>query len=223
MLHSGIALDVRLVTDDEYPYLLHHFSGSKDHNHALRSRAHAEGIKINEYGIFRGDAADSVRQRARDLRGVGHGVMSSRRCARTAARSRRRSKISCPLSDRGADLRGILHVHSTWSDGTGFDPRDGRGGAWRWASSYLGMCDHSKYAAYAGGLDAGRRAPPAGRRSTRSTRSSAGAFRILKGTECDILRDGALDYDDETLATFDFVVASIHSHFNCRPRSRRNG
>ncbi|HEV8194129.1 MAG TPA: helix-hairpin-helix domain-containing protein, partial [Ktedonobacterales bacterium] len=55
VLQSGITCDVRLVMDDEYPYLLHHFTGSKDHNHALRSRAHAQGIKINEYGIFRGD------------------------------------------------------------------------------------------------------------------------------------------------------------------------
>jgi DNA polymerase (family 10) len=81
---------------------------------------------------------------------------------------------------------------------------------------YLGMCDHSKYAAYAGGLDA-----DAVRRQQAEidalNQEFAGRLRILKGTECDILRDGALDYDDETLSTFDFVVASIHSNFNLSP------
>src|SRR5262249_29275886 len=114
-----------------------------------------------------------------------------------------------------ADLRGILHVHSSWSDGSA-TIREMAAAARELGAEYLGMCDHSQAAAYAGGL-----APDAVRRQqeeiARINDEYAGAFRILKGTECDILKDGSLDYDDKTLASFDFVVASIHSNFELAP------
>ena len=216
-LRSGIALDLRLVSDDEFPYLLHHFTGSKDHNHALRSRAHAQGIKINEYGIFRGETLipcadehefyaalgmDYVEPEMREERGEIEAALAHH----------------LPTLIQESDLRGILHVHSTWSDGK-VSIREMAEATVALGKEYLGICDHSKYAAYAGGLDAA-----AVRRQHAEidalNQEFAGRLRILKGTECDILKDGALDFDDETLATFDFVVASIHSNFNLVPEEQ---
>src|SRR5713226_4061651 len=116
------------------------------------------------------------------------------------------------------DLQGILHVHSTWSDGQN-TIREMAEACIARGYHYLGMTDHSKVAAYAGGLneDALRRQ---GEEIDRLNEEFAGRIHILKGTECDILRDGSLDFSDETLASLDFVVASIHSLFNLPPEEQ---
>jgi DNA polymerase (family 10) len=217
VLRSGIALDVRLVSDDEFPYLLHHFTGSKDHNHALRSRAHARGIKINEYGIFRDEQLIPCTNEQEIYAALGMAYVEPEL-------REERGEIEAALEGRlphlveESDLRGILHVHSTWSDGKA-SIREMAEATIALGREYLGMCDHSKYAAYAGGLDV-----DAVRRQQAEidalNQEFAGRLRILKGTECDILRDGALDYDDETLSTFDFVVASVHSNFNLSPEDQ---
>ena len=217
VLRSGIALDLRLVSDDEFPYLLHHFTGSKDHNHALRSRAHAQGVKINEYGIFRDDQLIPCADEREFYAALGMEYVEPEM-------REERGEIEAALEGHlphlveESDLRGILHVHSNWSDGK-VSIREMAEATIALGKEYLGMCDHSKYAAYAGGLDA-----DAVRRQQAEidalNQEFAGQLRILKGTECDILRDGALDYDDETLATFDFVVASIHSNFNLSPEDQ---
>jgi DNA polymerase (family 10) len=218
VLQSGIACDLRLVMDDEYPYLLHHFTGAKDHNHALRSRAHAQGVKINEYGIFR---ADDTLIPCKDEHDFYHALgmeyvppeMRENRGEIEAALAG-----TLPTLVTEEDLHGILHVHSTWSDGRA-TIREMAEAAMAMGVGYLGMSDHSKNAAYAGGLN-----EAAVRRQQEEidklNAELAGSFRILKGTECDILRDGSLDYDEETLATFDFVVASIHSLFQLPPEEQ---
>ncbi|HEY7339644.1 MAG TPA: DNA polymerase/3'-5' exonuclease PolX [Ktedonobacterales bacterium] len=217
VLRSGIALDLRLVSDDEFPYLLHHFTGSKDHNHALRSRAHAQGVKINEYGIFRDDQLIPCANEHEFYAALGmEYVEPEMREERGEIEAALEGNL--PQLVEESDLRGILHVHSNWSDGK-VSIREMAEATIALGKEYLGMCDHSKYAAYAGGLDA-----DAVRRQQAEidalNQEFAGRLRILKGTECDILRDGALDYDDETLATFDFVVASIHSNFNLSPEDQ---
>jgi DNA polymerase (family 10) len=218
VLQTGIACDLRLVTDDEYPYLLHHFSGSKDHNHALRSRAHARGIKINEYGIFRSDdTLIPCTDEHEFYRALGmEYVPPEMRENRGEIEAALEAKLPTLVTEE--DLRGILHVHSTWSDGRA-TVREMAEAAMAMGVGYLGMCDHSKNAAYAGGLN-----EAAVRRQQQEidklNEEFAGRFRILKGTECDILRDGSLDFDEKTLATFDFVVASIHSHFQLPPEEQ---
>ncbi len=117
-----------------------------------------------------------------------------------------------------SDLRGVLHVHSTWSDGHNtisemVEACIARG------FQYLGITDHSKAAAYANGLneDALHRQHE---EIDRLNEEYAGRIHILKGTECDILKDGALDYADGVLASLDFVVASIHSNFTLAPEDQ---
>ncbi|HEU5349808.1 MAG TPA: DNA polymerase/3'-5' exonuclease PolX [Ktedonobacterales bacterium] len=217
VLDSGIALDLRLVNDTEFPFLLHHFTGSKDHNHALRSRAHAQGVKINEYGIFRDDHLIPCADEHEIYEALGMAYVEPElRADRGEIEAALEGTLPHLIEE--SDMRGILHVHSTWSDGKA-SIREMAEATIALGKEYLGMCDHSKYAAYAGGLDAS-----AVRRQHAEidalNREYEGRLRILKGTECDILRDGTLDYHDETLATFDFVVASIHSNFNLPPEEQ---
>jgi DNA polymerase (family 10) len=117
-----------------------------------------------------------------------------------------------------SDLRGVLHAHSTWSDGQ-YSIRAMAEACIARGYSYLGITDHSKVAGYANGLreDDLRRQ---GEEIDELNAEFAGRFRILKGTECDILRDGSLDYSDDVLASLDFVVASIHSNFTLPPEEQ---
>ena len=215
VLKSGINMDLRVVNDSQFPYTLHHFTGSKEHHIPLRRRALSMNMTINDYGLFRGkepnlelipckDETDiyaalgmayiepELREDTGEIEAAIHGTL--------------------PTLVHMSDLRGVLHAHSTWSDGQN-TIREMAEACIARGYAYLGLTDHSKVAAYAGGLneDALRRQ---GEEIDRLNEEFAGRIHILKGTECDILRDGALDFSDETLASLDFVVASIHSLFN---------
>jgi DNA polymerase (family 10) len=217
ILRPGIAMDLRLVTDDEYPYALHHFTGSKEHNVALRTRAHAQGTKINEYGLFRGEERIPVRDERELYQALGMRYIEPEM-------RENRGEIELALEGRlptlvtETDLRGILHVHSTWSDGEA-SIREMAEAVLALGAQYLGICDHSKAASYAGGLTE-ERVRRQHEEIDRLNEELAGRLRLLKGTECDILKDGALDFDEQTLASFDFVIASIHSHFQLTPEEQ---
>ena len=221
ILGSGIAMDLRVVKDSQFPYTLHHFTGSKEHHIPLRRRALSMNMTINDYGLFRGKEPDlelvpceneadmyaalgmayiepELREDMGEIEAALHGTL--------------------PVLVQESDLRGILHVHSTWSDGQNtirelVEACIARG------YQYLGITDHSKVAAYAGGLTEEnlRRQQE---EIDRLNEEYAGRLHILKGTECDILKDGTLDYADEVLANLDFVVASIHSNFNLSPEEQ---
>jgi DNA polymerase (family 10) len=221
VLSSGMNMDLRVVNDSQFPYTLHHFTGSKEHHIPLRRRALSMNMTINDYGLFRGKEPDlelvpckgeadiyaalgmdyiepELREDTGEIEAAIHGTL--------------------PVLVQENDLRGVLHVHSTWSDGQN-TIREMVEACIARGLTYLGLTDHSKIAAYAGGLteDDLRRQHE---EIDRLNEEYAGRIRILKGTECDILRDGLLDYDDEVLATLDFVVASIHSLFNLTPEEQ---
>src|SRR2546423_1531690 len=215
VLSSGINMDLRVVNDSQFPYTLHHFTGSKEHHIPLRRRALSMNMTINDYGLFRGkephlelipckDEADiyaalgmdyiepELREDMGEIEAAIHHTL--------------------PVLVQESDLRGVLHVHSTWSDGQNTIREIAEECIAR-GYQYLGITDHSKAAAYAGGVtEAQLRLPH--EEIDRLNKEFAGDLRILKGTECDILKDGVLDYADEVLAELDFVVASIHSNFN---------
>jgi len=215
----GIAIDLRVVRDSEYPYALHHFTGSREHNIALRGRAHAMGIKINEYGLFRGDALipchdEADLYQALDMQYIEPELREDRGEIEAALAH------ALPILATMADIRGILHVHSTWSDGQA-SIQDMAEACRAQGYAYLGICDHSKAASYAHGLSE-ERVRQQHEEIDALNAAYGGTFHILKGTECDILRDGTMDYRDDVLATFDFVVASIHSHFNLSEAEQTN-
>jgi DNA polymerase (family 10) len=215
VLQSGIAMDLRVVNDSQFPYTLHHFSGSKEHHIALRRRALAMNMTINDYGMFRGKEPDlelipckteTDMYAALGMDYIEPELREDMGEIEAAAQHR------LPVLVTANDIRGILHAHSTWSDGHN-TVREMAEACIERGYTYLGITDHSKVAAYAGGLsedDLRRQSDEI----DRLNEEFAGRFRILKGSECDILRDGALDYTDDVLARLDFVVASIHSNFN---------
>lgn len=207
VLPSGLSADLRLVSPDEYAFALLHFTGSAEHNVAMRALARERGLKLNEYGLWRGDERIPARTEAEIFAALGLAeIPPELREAMGEIDEAREGPF--PRLVTTEDLRGVLHVHSTWSDGRqsiedlALAARDG-------GYEYLGICDHSRSAGYAGGLSAERvRAQWA---EIDSLNVRLAPFRIFKGIEADILQDGSLDYDDDLLEGFDFVVASVHS------------
>lgn len=221
VLKSGINMDLRVVNDSQFPYTLHHFTGSKEHHIPLRRRALSMNMTINDYGLFRGKEPHlelvPCKNEADIYAALGMAYIEPELREDTGEiEAAIAGKL--PTLVQIDDLQGILHAHSTWSDGQN-TIREMAEACIARGYHYLGMTDHSKVAAYAGGLneDALRRQ---GEEIDRLNEEFAGRIHILKGTECDILRDGSLDYSNETLASLDFVVASIHSLFNLPPEEQ---
>jgi DNA polymerase (family X) len=215
VLRSGINMDLRVVKDSQFPSTLHHFTGSKEHHIPLRRRALSMGMTINDYGLFKETPAGlelvPCQNEADVYTALGLAYIEPElREDMGEIEAAATGKLPILVEER--DLRGVLHVHSTWSDGKN-TVREMAEACIARGLTYLGMADHSKFAAYANGLseDALRRQ---GEEIDRLNEEFAGRLRILKGSECDILRDGSLDYADDVLASLDFVVASIHSNFN---------
>ncbi len=221
VLESGIAMDLRVVKDSQFPYTLHHFSGSKEHHIPLRRRALSMNMTINDYGLFKGKEPDLTlipcRSEADIYAALGMDYIEPE-LREDMGEIEAAVQHSLPTLVQESDLRGVLHVHSTWSDGQN-TMRELAEACIARDFLYLGISDHSKTAAYAGGLteDDLRRQHE---EIERLNEEYAGRLRILKGSECDILKDGTLDYADDVLATLDFVIASIHSNFKLSPREQ---
>ena len=206
---GGFQVDLRMVEDGEFASALHHFTGSKEHNVLIRSRAKHDGLTVNEYGVFRGDrrlAADSEEALYRRL-GLDW-IPPELREGLDEIELAERHEL--PRLLEPGDLAGTFHVHTTWSDGTATVDQmaaAARKLGWR----YLGIADHSKTAAYARGLTPEQVAEQWA--ELERWQGGAPGFRLFRGTECDVLVDGGLDFGDELLCGFDFVVASVHSRF----------
>ena len=211
--HVVLNADLRVVSDGQFPFALHYFTGSKDHNVALRARAQQYGLKLNEYELAGArkkvkckDEADLFR--ALDLDYVPPELREHTGEVEAAAEHR------LPELLNAADLRGIFHCHSQWSDGAA-TLEEMAAAAQRAGYQYLGIADHSQSLTIANGLTPDRvRKQQA---EIDKLNASFHGFRLFKGIECDILEDGTLDYDDKVLESFDYVVASVHSYFN-QPR-----
>ena len=210
VLASGLQVDLRVVKPLEFPFALHYFTGSKAHNIAVRALAQKKGYKLNEYGLWKGSR--SVRCEGEEdlfeILGLAYVPPELREDAGEIAAAAAR-KI--PKLVELEDLEGVFHVHSTWSDGKASIEQMVRA-AQKLGLKYLGLSDHSKSAAYAGGLK--EDAVVAQHAEIDALNAKRKGFRILKGIECDILPDGAMDYHDAILARFDFVIGSVHSKFN---------
>jgi DNA polymerase (family X) len=215
VLNSGMNMDLRVVNDSQFPYTLHHFTGSKEHHIPLRRRALSMNMTINDYGLFRGKEPHLELIPCRDEADIYAALRMDYiepELREDMGEIEAAVNHTLPVLVQKGDLRGVLHVHSTWSDGQN-TIREMAEACIARGFAYLGITDHSKAAAYAGGLnEEDLRRQHAEIDALRQ--EFAGRLYILKGTECDILKDGSLDYTDEVLASLDFVVASIHSQFN---------
>ncbi len=209
-LDSGMRAELRIAEDAAFPCALHHFTGNKEHNTAMRQRAKDRGMKLDEYGLFRGNENAICPDEKALFAALGlHDIPPELREGNGEIERAARGPL--PELVARADLKGTLHVHTTYSDG-----RHGVEAMARAAKAlgytYIGICDHSKAAAYAHGLTEDR---------VRSqwdeidrVDDAVAGIRVLKGIEVDILSDGRLDFDDAFLAEFDLVVASVHSKFS---------
>jgi DNA polymerase (family 10) len=218
VLSSGMNMDLRVVIDSQFPNILHHFTGSKEHHIPLRRRALSMNMTINDYGLFRGKEPHLELVPCKDETDIYAALgMAYIEPELRENMGEIEAAINGTLPElvQESDLRGVIHVHSTWSDGQN-TIREMAEACIARGLTYLGLTDHSKTAAYAGGLN-----EEALHRQHQEidllNEEYAGRIRILKGTECDILRDGSLDFADDVLVTLDFVVASIHSLFNLSP------
>jgi DNA polymerase (family X) len=220
-LSSGIAMDLRVVSDSQFPYTLHHFSGSREHHIALRRRALSMNMTINDYGLFRGKDLQGGLVPCKDevdiYAALGMAYIEPE-MREDMGEIEAAIQHALPVLVQESDLRGVLHAHSTWSDGQN-TLREMAEACIARGFSYLGITDHSKTAAYAGGLTE-ERLRQQGEEIDHLNEEFAGRLSILKGIECDILRDGTLDFDDEVLSRLDFVVAAIHSNFNLPPEEQ---
>ena len=210
VLRSGLQVDVRAVPEVSYGAALLYFTGSKAHNIALRAIAIRHGWKLNEYGLFSGKRRVGGVTEEEIYKKLGLAFippeMREDRGEIALAASRQ-----LPALVTRADIRGDLHVHSDWTDGTA--PIEAMAkAAQAQGYEYIALTDHSRRIAMAHGLDPARLT-----RQGREIDRINGRLRsltILKGIEVDILKDGSLDLPDAALAKLDVVVASIHSFFD---------
>jgi len=209
-LLDGVQCDLRGVADDQFPFALHYFTGSKAHNIAMRRRAIDRGLKLSEYGLDGPDGPVACRTEEDLFRALGLAYIPP---------ELREDEGEFDLAEQGpiprlvdrADLTGTFHCHTDWSDG-GATLIEMVEAAREAGLSYLGIADHSKSAGYAGGLSVDRVRQQWAEIDALNAKLGK-KFRVYKGTECDILADGSLDYPDEILEGFDYVVASVHSGF----------
>jgi len=240
-LKSGIQCDLRVVINAEYPFALNYFTGSKEHNIVMRNRALNRGWTLNEYRLgpapivetkLKTDRAGSPesptkksgRERSKSIapsipkineepdlyRALGLDFIPPElreNCGEFEAAESGKLPRLIELEN----LRGTFHCHTTASDGHN-SLEEMVAAAQELGLEYIGIADHSRSSVQAHGVDAARLKVQ--QAQIRKLQSTLPDIRIFSGIECDILRDGSLDFDDEILAELDFVVASVHSTFN---------
>ena len=210
VLHSGIQVDVRVVAEECYGAALHYFTGSKSHNIAVRRLGQARGLKINEYGVFRGAKRIAGETEESVYAAVGLPYIPPELREDRGEIEAARAGALPRLVELG-DLRGDLHVHTKASDGHG-SIRDMAHAAGARGLRYLAVTEHSRRLRLAHGLDPRRLAQQIDEIDRLNAELSG--FRVLKGIEVDILADGTLDLPDSALARLDLVVGAVHSDFH---------
>ncbi len=207
-LKSGINVDLRLVTEEEFPFALHHFTGSKDHNTKMRQIAKEKGLKMNEYGIFHKDKPISAKTEAEIFNLMGLSMIPPElREDQGEIEAAAENKLPDLVEQK--DLKGLFHIHSHYSDGVNTIEEIIQEAADQ-GFQYIGISDHSQTAYYANGLkpeDVEKQ-----HREIDQLREKYPQIKILKGIESDILNNGDLDYDPEVLKKFDYIIASLHSN-----------
>jgi DNA polymerase (family X) len=205
-----ISVDFRLVKPKEFTTTLHHFTGSKEHNVRMRQLAKERGEKISEYGVenvetgeIRTFASEEEFFKHFDLPFIPPEIREDGKEVETFSAAEELIELE--------NIKGDLHMHSTWSDGAHSIEQMAEACRAR-GYQYMAITDHSQYLKVANGLTRERLIKQ--REEINKLNEKYDDFLILAGVEMDILPDGSLDYDDEFLAEMDFVIASIHSAFS---------
>jgi DNA polymerase (family 10) len=209
---EGLQVDLRALSSDSYGAAMQYFTGSKDHNVTLRTRALKLGLTLNEYGLVRmednirvaGETEEEIYEKL-GLRWIPPELREN--CGEIEAAAEGRLPELVELGD----IRGDLHMHTRETDGRA-TLEEMAGAAREQGYEYIAITDHSKALAMANGLDE-KRAVAFAQHVRELNRNGLG-IRILSGIECDILRDGTMDLAGDALAELDLVIGSVHSHMN---------
>ena len=215
--HDGLRFDLRVVPDECYGNVLQHFTGSKDHNIALREDAQRRGLSISEYGVTDVESGEVVTHASEDelyeYLGYSHIPPELREGTAEIAAAR---AGTLPTLVEPEDLRGEMHCHSTWSSDGKNSLEEMVLAAKSRGYRFLCITDHSHYLRD-GRLEAQwREIDELNGRLPKS-------FRVYRGIEVNIRADGSLDVDDDVLAELDWVVASLHTSFERSPTERITG
>lgn len=205
-LRSRIEMDLRVVAAESYGAALQYFTGSKEHNIVIRRRAQERGLKLNEYGVYRGDEYVAGRTEedvyaAVDLPWIPPELRENRGEIELAEQGK------LPKLIEVADIQGDLHMHTTATDGAATILEMAEAAKAR-GLKYIAITDHSKRVTMANGLDAARLRQHW--RDIEQARGRISGIEILRGIECDILEDATMDLDDEVLSEADWVIAVLH-------------
>ncbi|MEZ5351283.1 MAG: DNA polymerase/3'-5' exonuclease PolX [Bryobacteraceae bacterium] len=213
---EGIQVDVRALPASTYGAALQYFTGSKEHNVALRQRALRMGFTLSEYGLSRVDTEERVAGETEEeiytklgLAWIPPELRENQGEIEAAENNALPSLITL------ADMRGDLHMHTTETDGRA-TLEEMAAHARERGYEYIAITDHSKALAMANGLDE-KRVEAFARRVRDMNQSGDLGIRVFSGLECDIRRDGEMDIEDDALAELDLVIASVHSHMNLEP------
>ncbi len=211
--HDGLTFDLRVVPPDSYGNLLQHFTGSKDHNLALREEAVRRHLSVSEYGVQNTETREVFQTRSEEELYAFLSyqfIPSELRENRGELEAARKGELPERLVEHG-DLRGDLHSHTSWSDGRNTVEEMAIAARER-GYDYLAVCDHA-HRLRDGALQAQAE-------EITAVAARLAPFRVLRGVEVNIRADGSLDIADEELAELDWVVASVHSSFDRDPTER---
>lgn len=217
-LRQGIQADVRLVPEKSYGSALQYFTGSKDHNIKLRKIAIEKGLKLNEYGLFKGKKQIAGKTEEEVYHALGLSWIPPE--LRTdsgeieAAQNEFLGKTpGLPKLIPYNSIRGDLQVQTSWSDGEN-SLEEMAEAAWKSGLEYIAITDHTKSLAMASGLDEKRLSLQGQAIDKLNEKYKNRNFKILKSAEINVLKDGKLDIKDEALKKLDLVSVALHSHFN---------
>jgi DNA polymerase (family 10) len=213
-LASGLQVDLRVVERSSYGAALHYFTGSKAHNIHVRRMGQGRGLKINEYGVFRGDRQIAGRTEESVFDSVGLPWIAPE-LREDRGEIEAALKRQLPQLVERRHLKGDLHVHTAATDGTA-TIAEMAAAAGEAGLDYIAITDHSRYLGAYRGLDATRLERQL--EEIDAFNEAGHAITVLKGMEVDVLEDGSLALPDEVLARLDLVVGAVHSHFKLSRR-----
>jgi DNA polymerase (family 10) len=217
LLKTGISVDLRVVADAEFATALHHFTGSKEHNVALRRRAISQGCKLSEWGLFEVKKTKGKEEKEgkriacqteEDLFAALGLQYIPPELREDLGEIEAAEKREIPRLVEWTQLRGTFHCHTNWSDGRN-TLAEMAAEARELGLDYLGIADHSKSSIQANGLNELRLAEQI--KLIAEHNAKVPDFHVFAGSEVDILKDGRLDFGDDILKKLDYVVASIHN------------
>ncbi|KPJ95971.1 MAG: DNA polymerase III [Gammaproteobacteria bacterium SG8_15] len=210
VLKNQLQVDVRVVKPQSFGAALHYFTGSKSHNIAIRRRAQKKGLKINEYGVFKGDKLIAGKDEKEVYKTVGlPWIPPELRENRGEIEAAEKGKL--PKLVELKDIRGDLHAHTKATDGHNTIEQLAAA-AKQHGWSYIAITEHSKRLTVAHGLDKKRLLKQI--EQIDKLNEKLDGITVLKGIEVDILEDGTLDLPDDVLAQLDLVIGAVHSKFN---------